>query len=147
MDNRGVSPVVEKLLSLGLVVLFVALLTTTLFGGAVPKYQTAVGAELGERTLAQATARIEQAVAADATAVAATYRVDLPATIAGAAYEIRAENGELLLVHPDDGIGARSRPVLPPTVTTVTGSWESGAETVVRVDSTTAGLRVSLEDA
>lgn len=146
MDNRAVSPVVEKLLALGLVVVYVGLLTTTLYGGAVPAYRAAVGGELGERTLAEATARVEQAVPPAARTGSARYRVDLPATIDGTAYEIRTDGRDLVLVHPDPAVGGRARPVLPDRVDTLTGTWESGAETVVRVTGQPGELTVELEE-
>ncbi|MFC7019928.1 MULTISPECIES: DUF7266 family protein [Haloarcula] len=146
MDNRAVSPVVEKLLALGLVVVYVGLLTTTLYGGAVPAYRAAVGSELGERTLAEATARVEQAVPPDARAGSARYRVDLPATIGGAAYAIRTDGRDLVLVHPDPAVGGRTRPVLPDRVDALAGTWESGAETVVIVDGPPGELTVELEE-
>lgn len=146
MDNRGLSAVVEKLLSLSIVVLYIALLTTVLYGGAVPTYRGAVGAELGERTLSEATASVEQTVPTGGQSVSATQRVELPATIDGAAYRIRANGTHLLLAHPTREIGGSARPVLPDRVTNVTGEWESGAETVVAVSGTGENLTVRLED-
>lgn len=147
MDNRGLSTVVEKVLSTGVVLLYVALLTTTLYGGAVPAYRGAVGVELGERTLAEATARVEQAVPPSSRVVDATYRVDLPATIEGAGYEIQTDGGALVLVHPDADVGGRSQLVLPDRVTTLDGTWHSGEETVVTVDGGDGTVTVRLEAA
>ena len=146
MDNRGLSTVVEKLLSLSIVVLYITLLTTVLYGGSVPAYKGAVGAELGERTLAEATARIEQTVPPAGRSVTATRRVDLPSTIDGSTYEIRTDDEWLVLDHPDDDIGGRVRPVLPARVTTVTGEWHSGEETVVSVTGTRQNLTVQLTE-
>ncbi|MFC7249635.1 hypothetical protein ACFQJ5_07270 [Halomicroarcula sp. GCM10025324] len=146
MDSRAVSPVVEKLLALGIIVLYVGLLTTTLYGGTLPAYRAAVGTELGERTLAEATARVEQAVPPEARAGSARYRVDLPSTIGGAAYEIRTDGRTLVLVHPDPAVGGRTRPVLPDRVDALTGTWESGAETVVTVTGPPGELTVELEE-
>lgn len=145
MDNRGLSTVVEKLLSLSVVVLYITLLTTVLYGGAVPTYRGAVGAELGERTLAEATAKIEQTVPPRGASAAATRRVTLPSTIDGAAYTIRFEGAQLVLVHPDEDIGGRTRPVLPDRVTTTTGEWRSSTETVVTVSGSRGNLTVRLE--
>lgn len=146
MDNRAVSPVVEKLLALGVVVLYIGLLTTALYGGAVPAYRAAVGTELGERALAEATARVEQAVPPDARVATGTDRVDLPSTIDGRAYEIRTDGRELVLDHPDPAVGGRARPVLPDHVASLTGTWESGAETVVTVSGDRGNLTVRLEE-
>ncbi|WP_135301959.1 DUF7266 family protein [Haloarcula amylovorans] len=146
MDNRGLSTVVEKLLTLGIVSLYITLLTPTLYGGAVPAYQSAVGAELGERTLAEATARVEQAIPPVGRDATATVRVDVPATIDGSSYEIRVEGDALVLAHPDPAVSARSRPVLPDRVTTLTGEWQSGSATVVTVTGDGESLTVRLED-
>lgn len=145
MDSRALSTVVEKLLGLGVVVLYVGLLTTTLYGGTVPAYQSSVGAELGERTLAEATARVEQAVPPDARVASATVRVSLPATIDGSGYDIRTHGDELVLDHPDPAIGGRTRPVLPDRVSALTGRWESGGRTVVTVAGPRGNLTVTLE--
>jgi len=146
VDNRGLTTVVEKLLSLSVVVLYITLLTTVLYGGAVPEYRGAVGAELGDRVLSEATANVERAVPPSSRSAAVTRRVELPATIDGAAYRIRANGTHLRLVHPDEGIGGRARPVLPDRVGTVTGEWESGAETVVSVTGGRGNLTVRLEE-
>lgn len=146
MDNRGLSTVVEKLLALGIVLLYIGLLTTTLYGGTVPAYRGAVGAELGERTLAEATARVEQSVPPPGRSVTATYRVELPATIDGAAYEIHANGSRLVLNHPDNEVGGTTSPVLPDRVTSVNGSWQSGGETIVTVSGSGGNLLIRLEE-
>ncbi|WP_254273519.1 DUF7266 family protein [Haloarcula marina] len=146
MDNRGLSTVIEKTLALGVVLLYITLLTTTLYGGAVPAFRGAVGAELGERTLAEATARVEQAVPPVGESVTASVRVDLPATIAGSGYEVRVAGSALVLDHPDEEIGGRARPILSGRVDRLSGSWDSGAETVVVVTEGADGLRVRLEE-
>lgn len=145
MDNRGISTVVEKLLGLGIVVLYIGLLTTTLYGGIVPGYQSAVGTELGDRTLAQATARVEQAVPPRARTVRVRTRVELPATIDGSAYTIRADGGALVLDHPSPSIGGRARPVVPERVRRLSGSWESGERTRVVVTGGAGNVTVRLE--
>lgn len=145
MDNRGLSTVVEKVLSLSIVLLYISLLTTVLYGGTVPAYRGAVGAELGDRTLTEATARVEQTVPPAGRSAAATRRVSLPATIDGASYEIRAERGTLVLAHPDPDIGGRTRPILPARVDTLTGRWQSGGEMRISVNGTRGDLTVRLE--
>ncbi|EMA11482.1 hypothetical protein SAMN05443574_103184 [Haloarcula vallismortis] len=145
MDNRALSTVVEKLLSMGLVLLYIGLVTTTLYGGTVPAYQSAVGAELGDRTLAEATARVEQAVPPDARVVSATVRVSLPETIDGAGYSIRTDGDALVLDHPSPEIGGRTQPLLPDRVDTFEGEWQSGSPTVVAVSGTQGSVTVTLE--
>ena len=145
MDNRGLSTVVEKLLSLSVVMLYITLLTTVLYGGSIPAYRGAVGAQLGERALAEATAEVERAVPPRGRNVAASRRVDLPGTIDGSAYSIRANGTHLLLDHPDDEVGGQARPVLPDRVGSVTGTWDSGADTVVTVSGSRGNLTIRLE--
>ncbi|KAA9396742.1 hypothetical protein Har1130_02715 [Haloarcula sp. CBA1130] len=145
MDNRALSTVVEKLLSMGIVLLYIGLVTTTLYGGTVPAYQSAVGAELGDRTLAEATARIEQAIPPDARAVSATVRLSLPATIDGTGYTIRTDGEALVLDHPDPEIGGRTQPLFPERVDTFEGEWQSGSPTVIVVSGTRGSVTVTLE--
>lgn len=141
---RALSPVVGKALEAALVVLFVGLLTTVLFGNVVPAYRTAAGQELAERTLAGAADRIEASVPAAAHDAAVRRRVELPGTIAGAAYRLRVDGRRLVLDHPHRGIGASTRLAIPDRVGAVRGSWESGGEPTVAVRSTDAGLVVVL---
>lgn len=145
MDSRAVSPVVEKTLAIGLVTLFVSLVSVTMYGGVVPEFRAAAGDELAERTLATAAERVQQGVPPNASRVDARTRVRLPDTIQGDAYRVRTDNRTLVLDHPDPEVGARARLALPPSVTRVEGTWESGGRTVVRVTGDRAGLVVRLE--
>jgi hypothetical protein len=144
-DDRAVSPVVGKTLELGLVVLFVGMLTATLYGGIVPDYRTTAGAEVGERTLVTAAERIETSIPPNATAVHSETTVDLPRTIRGAQYELRASNGTLVLDHPRPEVASRTRLALPESVVSISGTWRSGGDLVVVVDGTARGLAVELE--
>ncbi|PSP93415.1 hypothetical protein BRC91_09935 [Halobacteriales archaeon QS_4_62_28] len=146
MDSRAVTPVVEKTITIGLVSLFLAGMTATLFGGAVPSARDTAGSSLGDRTLAMATERVEQAIPPNASPVTAEHRVDLPPTIRGASYVIRTDGRALVLDHPRAAVGGRSRLVLPPAVTSVSGSWDSGGETVVIVRSVEGGLTIELRE-
>jgi hypothetical protein len=147
---------VGKTLELGVGVLFVALLTTTFFGGVAPDYRATVGTELGDRTLVAAAERTEAAVPSDG-----VVRVDrrvalrLPETIHGDPYRIVAEQagGEpiLTLRHPDDRIGGRLRLSVPGdvvgngSVTSTSPSWirvvegDGGRIHVTLGDDATAG--------
>ena len=130
MADRAMTPVVGKAMEATLVVLYVGLVTAALYGGAVPEYRSSAGAEVAERTLADAATDIERAVPPDARF--ATVRV-------------RAEENELHLDHPDPQVAATAPLVLPDRVNGVSGTWESGEETSVRVESTDGGLEVHLE--
>lgn len=145
--DRAVTPVVSKTIELGLVLLFVGLTTTALFGGAVPGYRTAAGDEMADRTVVAAAERVEAAVLPAGRYVRADHRVPLPATLRGDAYRIVAANGSLVVDHPNPGIAARARLALPARVVAVNGTWRSHADTVVRVESvpgSAAGVRVEL---
>lgn len=146
MDSRAVTPVVEKVIAIGLVALFVGGLSATLYGGTVPQARDAVGDELAERVLATATQRVEQAVPPNGTAVRASQRVDLPATIRGSSYRIETDGRWLVLDHPDDAVGERSRLTLPDSVVGVDGAWGSGGDAVVAVRSVDGGLAVELRE-
>lgn len=146
MDSRAVTPVVEKMLMIGIVVLFIAGMTATLYGAAIPKYRDAVGTEMSERVLALASQQIEHAIPPNETGVTSVREVDLPATIRGSAYTIRVDGRSLVLEHPDLPITGRSRLVLPPSVVRISGSWESGTNTVVFVESVRGGLAVVLRE-
>ncbi|PSP84696.1 hypothetical protein BRC78_07825 [Halobacteriales archaeon QH_8_68_33] len=145
-DDRAVTPSVGKALEGGIVVLFVGLLTTMLLGGLVPDYRAATGAELGDRVLATASQEVERAVPSTVRAVDARRSVDLPSSIAGEGYEIRTDGRWLVLDHPDPAVGGRVRLVLPATVDSVDGVWQSGADTAVTVEGNRTGLVVELTD-
>ncbi|MFB6206452.1 MAG: hypothetical protein ABEJ05_08010 [Haloglomus sp.] len=142
--DRAVTPAVGKSLEAGLVVLFVAVLSTLLLGGLVPDYRAATGAQLGDRVLATASQEVEAAVPPTAREVDARRTVDLPTSIAGKGYEIAVDGRWLVLNHPDETVAGRVRLVLPSSVDRVEGSWESGAEQVVVVSGDEDGLVVEL---
>lgn len=144
MADRGATPVVGKVLELGIVLLYLTLLTTALYGTVLPDYRATAGGEVAERTVSLAAERIQQAVPPPVVDGRATVAVDLPATIAGSAYRIRVAERHLVLDHPDSA-GARTRLALPRRVVSVEGSWASGADPVVRVHSVEDGVSVALE--
>jgi len=146
-DARAVSPVVGKALEASIVVLYVGLLSATLYGGVVPEYRTAAGAEVGERVLAQSAERVQQAVPTDARAVRVRAEVSLPRTIRGETYAVRTDNRSLILAHSDERVGGRVTLALPETVESVSGNWSSSepAVVVVRGSEATSGLAVRLE--
>lgn len=146
MDNRGSSTVVGKLLSLAIILLYITLLTTVLYGHNIPAYRATVGTELGERTLTEATARVEQTVPPASESTAMTHRVELPATINGAAYDIRTDGTAMVLDHPDSDIGTRSYPVLPDRVTTLTGAWHSGGQLVITATGPGDDITIQIGD-
>jgi len=145
-DERGVTPSVGKALEAGIVVLFVALLSTILLGGLVPDYRAATGAQLGDRVLATASQEVERAVPPTARAVDARRTVEIPNAIAGEGYEIAVDGRWLVLDHPNAAVSGRVRLVLPASVDRVEGNWESGAGAVVAVRGDESGLVVELTE-
>jgi hypothetical protein len=146
MGDRGAAPVVGKALEAGLVVLYVGLLTSALYGHAVPDYRTTAGDEVAERALSAASHRAQAAVPPNATRVDARMRVGLPETIRGRTYEVRAVNRSLVLDHPHPGVGATRRLALPDAVGRVQGSWHSAEPAVVRVTTENGTLVVTLAE-
>jgi len=142
--DRAMSPVVGKAMEATLVVLYLGLLTTALYGGAVAEYRGTAGEEVAERTLADAATEIESAVPPEATAATVRVEVALPPIIAGAAYTVRARPDELVLEHPDPRISTTVPLVLPDRVVGVSGTWRSGGTATVRVETTGAGTEVFL---
>lgn len=142
--DRGFAPVVGKGLEAAIVVLFVAGLVTVLYGGVLPEYRTAAATEMGDRVLVTAADGVESSIPPRSTHVEARHRVDLPDTIRGAAYRIRATNGTLVLEHPNPDVGGRVRLALPDRVVSVGGVWESDDRTAVRVTGDGDQLRVVL---
>ncbi|WP_256298161.1 DUF7266 family protein [Haloarchaeobius salinus] len=144
-DGRAVSPVVGKTLEIGVVVLYIGLLSTTLYGGVVPDFRSTAGDELADRTLAGATQEIEDAVPPGSmTAVDVRRRVELPRTVRGEPYHVRTDDRTLVLDHPDPNVGTETTLAVPAAVVRVEGSWSSTAEAFVVVERTDAGLVVRL---
>ena len=145
-DRRGVTPAVAKSLEIGMVVLFVGLLTTVTLGSVVPDYQRSADTRVGDRVLAAASGEVEAAVPPAARSVTSRHSVDLPARIGGRGYELRVDGRELVLDHPDEAVSGRIRLVLPDRVDRVNGRWDSGAETVVVVRGDSDELVVTLAE-
>lgn len=143
-DDRAVAPVVGKALEAGLVLLFVALVTTALSTAVVPGYERVAGQRVADRTLAGAAERVQQAVPPATRHAEARVRVDIPRTIAGRGYRVRTDGRSLVLDHPDEALVARSRLALPDRVVRVEGSWASREPAVVRVRGTDSGAVLRL---
>lgn len=144
MDNRGVTPVVEKLLMIGIVVLFIGAVTAVLFGSAVPGYRDAAGMELGERVLASGAEQIESSIPPNGSIAAGETTVDVPETIRGEAYELRIVGRELVLDHPRPAVGGRIRLSLPAHVESLSGTLQSRGARSVRIDDVSTGVVIEL---
>lgn len=143
--DRAVAPAVGKALELALVLLYVGLVTTALFGGVVPEYRTSAADGVADRTLASAAQHVQGAVPPNATVVDARERVELPDRIRGRSYEVRVEDRTLVLDHPHPAVGARAPLALPEAVVAVSGRWASGEPALVVVEGSSEGLAVRLE--
>lgn len=132
MTARAVAPAVGKALEAGLVVLFVGVLTTALYGGVVPDARNAAGDEVGDRALQHAASEIAATVPATDGVRSAERTVSLPTSIRGDGYRIAAANGSLVLDHDHPAVGGRTPLLLPDRVREVRGSWTGGGG-VVRV--------------
>ncbi|AEN06755.1 hypothetical protein [Halolamina sp.] len=145
-DSRALTPAVGKALEVGIVVMFVGVMTTALYGGVVPDYRNAVGDEVADRTTVAAAERVENAVPPPARNARVVHRVDLPASIRGSGYRIAVTGRTLVLEHPSPEIEARTRLALPARVDDVSGGWESGEDAVVVVTGDEDELSVRLTD-
>lgn len=144
MADRAMAPVVGKALEAGIVVLYVALLTSALYGTVVPEYRTTAGDAVAERALSAAAQRVQAAVPPNATRVDARFELPLPETIRGEPYAVEVDDRHLVLDHPHPAVGDRQRLALPSSVVAVQGEWRSTRPAVVRVRSATGGLVVEL---
>lgn len=143
-DDRGVAPVVGKVLEVAIVVLFVGVVTTGLYTGVVPEYRDTAGERIGDRTLAAAGGWVEDAVPPAATRVDRRVQVNLPEAIRGTSYRIHTDGPVLVLDHPRSGIGGRLPLSLPSSVVSVTGTWSSDEPATVAVEGSSDGLTVRL---
>lgn len=144
MDNRAVTPVVEKLLMIGIVVLFIGAVTTVLFGSVVPGYRDAAGAELGERVLVSAAEQIEASLPPNATVTSGEATVDVPQSIRGEPYELTVDGRDLVIDHPRPAVGGRLRLSLPAHVESISGTIESQGNRTVSIDDVAGGVVVEL---
>jgi hypothetical protein len=141
--ERGLSPVVGKTLELGLLVLFVAALAGTFYGGTVPEYRAESASAVGERTLAAASLEIGAAVPPNGTDGTVRRRVALPATLAGDPYTVTARNGSLHVANAS--VAVEPVPLaLPDRVRRVEGAWHSREEAWVVVEPVPGGYVVRL---
>ncbi len=143
-DERGVSPVIEKLVTAGLVVLYVGGMTTVLFGSVVPAYETAAGDEVAARALASAAGEIEAAAPRPGSEATVRATVDLPATIDDDTYRIVLSDRQLRLEHPDPGIEATTRLAVPGSIRLEPGRWQSGSTLVIESETDGSGQSIAI---
>ena len=147
MDNRAVSPVVGKLLTAALTVLYITSVTGLLIGGVVPDYRAASGGELGERVLATAAGEIERALSTPPGNATVRVTREFPRTIAGERYRFVVRNRTLGLEHPDDDLDRQIHLSVPSSVSVDAATWESGSPLVVSVRDSAANRTLSLLEA
>lgn len=144
MDNRGVTPVVSETLVIGLVLVYIGLVTAVLYASVLPEYRAASGDELGDRVLTTATERVQQGVTPAAYRLNARISLELPETIHGRTYSIGVTNRTLVLDHPHPKIGGRARLSLPLSVREISGHWVSHTPLVVRIVGDRHGYRITI---
>ncbi|QIB73274.1 hypothetical protein GL213_12815 [Halogeometricum borinquense] len=150
--DRALSPVVGKALELGIVVLFIALVTTTFYGDVIPGYRTTAAAEVAERTVVDAAASVEETVPERTRRIDRRVAVSLPATIRGDPYRLRATSPAnesttaLVLEHPDEGVGGRVTLSFPVREVAVSGTWQSTSESWAVVSNDGSRIVVTLEN-
>lgn len=147
-DDRALSSVVGKALELGVLALYVGLLVSTFYGGAVPEYRASAGGAVADRTTAAVATDVETSVPATDDAVvdvSVERSIEVPASIRGTEYSLELEDGALVLDHPDDRFSREVALSLPDAVVRVEGDARSAQTVVVVVESTPSGLVVRLE--
>lgn len=148
LENRGVTPVVDKTLAIGLTVLYVAGMTTVLLGGVVPSYETRAGGEIGERVLANVAGEIEQTPPGVDGHVDTRTTVTLPPTIANQGYRVtlHPDPDRLVLDHPDPTVRAETRLSLPEHVTPQAETVDGGGEVVITVTGAPSNRTLTIEE-
>ncbi len=133
---RAVTPAVGKALEAGIVVLFVAAVSTTLYGGVVPDARDAAGGEVGDRALEHAAAEVEASVPPAGETATVERRVSLPESIRDRGYRVApgTDGDALVLTHDHPSVGGSTPLVLPDRVRDVRGEWTAGGGGVVRVE-------------
>lgn len=132
-------------MEVALVVLYLGVVTTALYGGVVPDYRDDAGIRIADRTLAAAAGQVEAAVPPATAHVERRVRVDIPRTIRGTGYWIHArEGGTVALDHPRDGLDSAIRVSLPASVLAVSGAWSSDEPALVVVTGSSDGVTVRL---
>ena len=132
-DERAMTPVISKTLTISIVILYIGGMTTILLSGVVPEYRSNAGAELGDRVLATAGESIESSVPDANGTVELNRTVDLPPTIRDQHYEIELAGNKLRLRHPDQRIDGEITLSLPPGATVINATWRSGTDLEIRV--------------
>lgn len=145
-DERGVAPAVGKTLEIGIVVLFVGFLTTSLLAGVVPDYRTAAGVEVADRVLVSVGQETERSIPPAASDVSSQRTITIPTTIAGSGYSLDVDGRTLVLDHPDPAVSDSLRLSLPPRVDRIDGNAQSGGAIVVTIRGDSSGLIVELDN-
>lgn len=143
MDDRGVTAVAGKVLEIAIVLVYVSLLSATLYGSVVPDARTTADRTVADRALAAAVEEIRRAVPPSGTGTV-TVTVDLPARIGGQPYTIRAIGDTLVLDHPSAATSSHVALLLPERVAGVVGHWESDGRTRLVVTASDVGVVVRL---
>lgn len=142
-DTLGTTSIVSKTLEIAIVLLYITLLATVLFGNVVPSYRSAVGEEVAQRTLAATADDVHESIPPEGVEADVEVDVDLPDTIAGRSYRIEATDDRLSLSHPDPTIDVTVPLVLDDRIESVRGTLTGGSGRI-RVVDTGSGIEVRL---
>lgn len=145
MDDRGTAPVVGKALEIAIVLLYIGIVSGGLYGGVIPETRTTADQAIAERALTRSVEQIRDSIPPSGTGHVET-SIALPQTIAGESYHVVPGDGYLVLRHPDPNLNAEASLLLPDSVTTVTGRWDSQTANVLLVNITSDGVIVRLEN-
>lgn len=143
MDERATAPVVGKALEIALVLVYIGIVASVLYGGVIPDTRTTADQAIAERSLAASVDHIREAIPTGGTGEVRV-SITLPATIGGEPYDVVPRDGVLILRHPDPSVNAQASLLLPSRVTAVTGTWESEDSNILLVNATRDGVTVRL---
>lgn len=143
MDNRAASAVVSKGLEIAIVLLYVGVLSTALYGGIVPDARETADDAVAERALAAAVEDIRATVPSSGEG-SVHLQIDLPTHIGGQVYTVVVQDRALVLDHPHPAVDATVPLLLPDRVRSITGGWESDGATVVEINASNETVRLRL---
>lgn len=146
MRERGLAPVIGKMLELLIGLALIASVTAVMLGAIVPAHSET----LGEQTAAAALDSLAETVETAGWAASSTVgnrhiTVELPMTIAGRRYRIDAAAGTLRVHHPSAALSVRRHLALPRGCE-VQGEAPGGT-VEIGVTRTTTTCRIVLEGA
>lgn len=142
-DARGTTSVIGKTLEVAIVLLYIGLLATVLYGDVVPSHRSTVGSEVGQRTITAIAEDVQESIPPERGEAVVVVEIDLPATIAGRSYRIEVDDNRLSLSHPNPDIDESVPLFLDDRVESISGSL-TGGRGQIRVENTDDSIEVRL---